>query len=122
MEEGLSKDLTACLDGETLQWVEQVLVFMSGAGRFKKDLNGFELKGPFKNKVKAAINLVKKRRNELENSVESQKKPPNCPKSVRPITEMARDFRLDDEEREEARNSGMESMIDEALAVKRHPK
>jgi len=74
MEEGLNKDLIACLEPQTLQWVEQVLVFMVGAGRFKKDLGGFELKGPSKNKVKAAINLVKKRRKELLSSVESQKK------------------------------------------------
>jgi hypothetical protein len=122
LEEGLiGQDLlssTCHHNTQTLQWVEQVLVYLTGAGRFKKDLGGFDLKGPAKNKVKCAINQVKKHRQELEKTVQTQMKSQSLPIKVQGA-EMPRDFRLDDKDRESARVSGIEAMVDQALSVKK---
>jgi hypothetical protein len=119
LEEGLGQDLSTCHNPQTLQWVEQVLVYLTGAGRFKKDLGGFELKGPAKNKVKAAINQVNKRRKELEKTLDTQTKSQSHPINAQDA-EMVRDVRLDEQDRESARVSGIESMFDQALSLKKN--
>ena len=118
LQDGLCKDIITCNNAQTLQWVEQVLDFMSGAGRFKKDLGGFELKGTNKQKLKTAMNQVKK---SLKAATAQQTKAQ--PSSVGANNNNTssgnftdRDIRLVDREREAARASGMASMVDQALS------
>jgi hypothetical protein len=129
LQDGLCKDITTltCNNANaqtlTLQWVEQVLEFMSGAGRFKKDLGGFELKGTNKQKLKTAMNQVKK---SLKAAAVQQTKAKTQPSSVGANNNNNktssgevgdRDIRLVDREREAARASGMASMVDQALSL-----
>ena len=115
-DQGLADDVAKCADSQTLVWVEEVLAFMTGAGRFKKDLGGFELRGQGKNIVKAAINRTKKRRKELE----KQSAPAAERKSNARQKEyvMDRDVRLEDREREQARSVSMAKMLDQSLSIK----
>jgi hypothetical protein len=99
-----SLDTASCK--EALQWVEQVLVYMTGAGKFKKELAGFELKGANKQSIKAAINRVKKR-GEKQVTTKGPTKVRDC--------FIATDVRIDDRDREAARVSAMDAMVDQAL-------
>eukprot|EP00580_Thalassiosira_gravida_P019854 CAMPEP_0201672446 /NCGR_PEP_ID=MMETSP0494-20130426/32223_1 /ASSEMBLY_ACC=CAM_ASM_000839 /TAXON_ID=420259 /ORGANISM="Thalassiosira gravida, Strain GMp14c1" /LENGTH=226 /DNA_ID=CAMNT_0048154077 /DNA_START=132 /DNA_END=812 /DNA_ORIENTATION=- len=112
LEEILIKDLDVSIidNAQDIRWAEQVLSFMMGDGRRKKDLGGFTLrdKGP----VRAALNKIESRRKELEEKSEVGK----------PITkknnvqyEMDRDVRIVDAERQATRASGVASLVDDAL-------
>jgi hypothetical protein len=113
-DEELGADLGRCEDIQVLGYVDQVLVFLSGAGRFKKELGGFEMKGAIKQAVKKATNQAAKRRQQVV-AANSVKLESSDVKSKQP--EIERDCRLDDVERDAARASGMESLFDHALAL-----
>jgi hypothetical protein len=116
LSDGLCKDILTCNNAQTLQWVKQVLEFMSGADRFKKDLAGFELQGPNKQKLKAAMNQVKK----LEKAAAAQQtkaQPSSVGANKTSSGDFAdRDIRLVEREREAVRASGMAFMVDQALS------
>ena len=93
---------------QDLQWIEQVLQYMTGDGRRKKDLGGFVLqnKGP----VRAALNKLKSRQKEIEAAKKSEttmKKPV--------VYQMERDIRIVDAERQGARASDFSSLVEDAL-------
>lgn len=115
LEEGLSADLAKCEDSVELRWVEEVLVFMTGAGRFKKDLCGFELKGPGKNICKKMINQAKKRKQVLDGGIQCVRQGGKT--SGKGSGEIVKDFRLDEVERSTARTTGIETIFDQALKL-----
>eukprot|EP00579_Thalassiosira_antarctica_P013516 CAMPEP_0201933788 /NCGR_PEP_ID=MMETSP0903-20130614/32318_1 /ASSEMBLY_ACC=CAM_ASM_000552 /TAXON_ID=420261 /ORGANISM="Thalassiosira antarctica, Strain CCMP982" /LENGTH=147 /DNA_ID=CAMNT_0048473819 /DNA_START=51 /DNA_END=494 /DNA_ORIENTATION=+ len=119
LQDGLCKNITTCNNAQTLQWVEQVLDFMSGAGRFKKDLGGFELKGTNKQKLKTAMNQVKKSLKASATAQQTKAQPSSVGANNNNTSSgnfADRDIRLVDREREAARASGMASMVDQALS------
>ena len=48
LEEALCADIDACADPRALVCVQEVLRYMSGDGKLKKELGGFEMSGPAK--------------------------------------------------------------------------
>ena len=48
LEEALCADIDACADPRALVCVQEVLRYMSGDGKLKKELAGFEMSGPAK--------------------------------------------------------------------------
>ena len=48
LEEALCADIDACTDPRALVCVQEVLRYMSGDGKLKKELAGFEMSGPAK--------------------------------------------------------------------------
>lgn len=101
-------DISVIDNLQDLQWVEQVLQYMTGDGRRKKDLGGFVLQN--KGSVRAALNKIKSRQKELEaaNKSEATKK--------KPVEyEMERDIRVVDAERQAARASDFASLVEDAL-------
>jgi hypothetical protein len=117
LEEGLGASLASCEDSLELQWVEEVLVFMTGAGRFKKDLGGFELKGPGKNICKKMINQAKKRRRALDGGIQCVRHGGNC-NTGKGAVKIERDFRLDECERQSKSKAQIETIFDQALKLK----
>lgn len=119
---GLGADLTACQDAQELRWVNDVLVFMSGAGRFKKDLGGFELKGPSMNSCRQATNQAKKQLQLLEQGEISkvQNKGDEERKTRLGVgaVYIERDYRLDDAKRAAANAAEMETIFDQAIQLK----
>jgi hypothetical protein len=113
-DEELGADLGKCEDAQELGYVDQVLVFLSGAGRFKKELGGFEMKGAIKQAVKKATNQTAKRRQQVAAANSASIVTANS-KEKKP--EIERDFRIDEAERDVARASEMESLFDHALAL-----
>jgi hypothetical protein len=116
LEEGLGASLASCNDSLELRWVEEVLVFMTGAGRFKKDLGGFELKGPGKNICKKMINQAKKRRQTLDGGIQCVRQ--GGSKAGNGAVKIERDFRLDECDRAKSRSTGIETIFDQALKLK----
>ena len=100
-------DFAQISNPQDLIWVQDVLQFMTGDGRRKKDLGGFVLqdKGP----VRAAINKARNREKQLQQESKAGK-------TVKPIEHsMERDIRIVDQERQEARAKDFGSLIDTAL-------
>jgi hypothetical protein len=98
-----------------------VLIIMTGAGKFKKELCGFDLKGPNKQKVKSAINRVKKRRGEVEKAATEALKAGRKPKASEANANYGfidRDVRVTDSERGAARASDFGAMVDKAVLSK----
>ena len=55
----LQDDIVKCSDKATLEAIEEVLKFLTGAGRFKKDLGGVDLSTGLKNVCRSSINKTK---------------------------------------------------------------
>jgi hypothetical protein len=104
-------DLNAAINTQELIWVENVLQFMTGDDKRKKELGGFVLQD--KSVVRGAINRTIQRRKELEKSAKAAAKSSSKPETVQ--YELERDVRLVDQERELARASDFGSLIDKAL-------
>lgn len=110
LQEILVRDLDISIieNQQDLIWVEQVLTFMTGDGRRKKDLGGFTLqdKGP----VRAALNKVKSQCKKLEEKSKVQQT------QQKPVKyELERDVRIVDAERQSARVGDFASLVDDAL-------
>lgn len=115
---GLSCHVEACGDAATLKWVEEVLHVLSGAGRFKKDLGGCELKGPNKQTLKTVMNKVKKRRKAVmdeEQAVARRSSSSDNKTKQDTAGFIDRDFRVVEREREASRASALASMVDQAI-------
>lgn len=121
--EGLANDVKNGTRLDELQWVEPVLRKLAGERRLKRDLGGFELSSSAKGKVRALINITKKRVGELESEAAKKGK-----KGVRGCNSrtaaahdvvMERDIRLVDQERRVAQSVGLEQMIDKALSARK---
>lgn len=99
---------------QELAWVEQVLAFLTGDGRRKRDLDGFVLrdKGP----VRAALNQAKRRRQVLARAEEGRAAA-SLPKSAA-CREMEQDVRAADAERHAARARDFASLVDDAVRKK----
>jgi hypothetical protein len=117
LEEKLGEDLTSCTDPLELRWVGEVLTFMTGADRFKKDLGGFELNAAGKNSCRSALNRVKKQKQVLDDAAFVAR---TAGKPAAPTFVHERDFRLDDVERDASREAGVESIFERALSLHEH--
>jgi hypothetical protein len=110
---GTNMDLAALTNLQDLLWVEEVLQYMTGDGKRKKELGGFVLLD--KSVVKGAINRASRLRKDLEKQNQA-KHPQTKPREVQ--YELERDVRLIDQEREQARGNAFGNLIDEALLRK----
>lgn len=118
-KKGLTRDIQNCTSPDSLQWVEPVLRQLSGEGRFKRDLEGFELSSPVKGKIRAVINIAKKHIKELEKKKNGGGRSGNSRTNAVPAVHMERDVRLVDQERRVAQSVGMEQMIDKASSTRK---
>jgi len=89
---------------DELKYVAEVMTFMTGHGRFKKDLNGSDLSKDAKKICRTAINKAEKLEKELrEKMLEKAKEQKSAdPKKTKEVW-MEKDVRVEDREREEAR-------------------
>jgi hypothetical protein len=110
---GTNLDLAPLTNVQDHMWVEEVLQYMTGDGRRKKELGGFVLLD--KSVVKGAINRTSRLRKDLEKQNQA-KQSQNIPREVH--YELERDVRLIDQEREQVRGNAIGTLIDEALLRK----
>jgi hypothetical protein len=119
----LDDDLTSTSPTTTVQdlkWVEEVLQYMTGDGKRKKELGGFVLLD--KSVVKGAMNRVSRLRKDLEQKQKQQHQAKEQSSSQTTTTkprqvvqELERDVRVLDKEREQARGNAIGTLFDEAL-------
>jgi hypothetical protein len=117
LETNLNLGLASLTDVQEFTWVEEVLHYMTGDGRRKKELGGFVLLD--KSVVRGAINRVSRLRKDLEKKQHNQAKPSQDNKPQREMHyELERDVRLVDQERAQARANGIGTLIDDTLLRK----
>lgn len=108
LEEALCADLAACAEPRAVASVAEVLSFMAGNGRLKKELGGFDLAAPHKKSVRTALNRATRRLAEVESAMRQASGPLPPP----PKHEMERDVRLDDAEDAAAREASCVAAVD----------
>ena len=114
---GTSFDLAALPNNvQDLLWVEEVLQYMTGDGKRKKELGGFVLLD--KSVVKGAINRASRLRKDLEKQQNQEAKQSQTKPRQEVQYELERDVRLLDQEREQARGDAFGTLIDKALLRK----
>jgi hypothetical protein len=114
----LGLGLASLTNVQEFTWVEEVLHFMTGDGRRKKELGGFVLLD--KSVVRGALNHASRLRKDLEKNQRNQAKPSqdNKPAQREVQYELERDVRVIDQERAQARANGIGTLIDDALLRK----
>ena len=132
--DGLCKNMISSCDSnnnmkiETIQWVQEVLQFISGAGRFKKQLGGFELQGKNKQILKTVINQMKmlQQRTTLDREAavisSNMSSPSGRSRDVQRANFIDRDIRVIDQEKQTKRELALTSMVDQALSKVQHNK
>ena len=60
LEEALCADIDACSNPRSLLCVQDVLKYMTGDGKLKKELGGFEMSAPAKKSCRTAVNRASK--------------------------------------------------------------
>eukprot|EP00908_Phaeocystis_cordata_P024603 Transcript_7061.p1 GENE.Transcript_7061~~Transcript_7061.p1 ORF type:complete len:232 (+),score=101.01 Transcript_7061:111-806(+) len=120
LEVELCADIDACTDPRALVCVQEVLKHLSGDGKLKKELGGFELSGPAKKSCRTASNRASKAFIAME-AAQRQQAMANGQQKPRQF-EMDRDVRVEDAELAQARYdsnvSGLDKMFDQAMAMK----
>jgi len=118
-------DFSDISNPQELVWAQEVLYFMTGDGRRKKELGGFVLqnKGP----LRAVLNKAKSRHSELQiqQQLRCNNEPTTAPQdtnySPEPIGiayKLERDVRIIDREREQIRAKNLGILVDSALQKK----
>ena len=133
LEEALCADIDTCGDPRALVCVQEVLRYMTGDGKLKKELGGFELSGPAKKSCRTAANRASKKFIAMEAEQRQQAiagQPPgssapgnwNVTYTTRTTREMDTDMRVEDAELARARYdsnvAGLDSMFEQAMAMK----
>ena len=121
LEVELCADVDACTDPRALVCVQEVLKYMTGDGKLKKELGGFELGGPQKKSCRTAANRASKAFVAMEAAQRQQALANGTAPKPRQF-EMDRDVRVEDAELAQARYdsnvSGLDKMFDQAMAMK----
>ena len=117
LEVELGKSIEACTDPLALRRVQEVLYFMTGAGRFKKDLGGVDLD-------KANKKVVATARNKAGRAAEALENPHAAPATGEGkkfafetgLMDFVADYREEDKVREQRQLDDMGAMVDKAVA------
>lgn len=101
-------------DSELLGWVEQVLSYMTGDGRRKKELGGFVMVPVGKNALRAAINRAKSQRLAATTIRNSQESTSTTPHTQASAVFIDRDVRVTDQERQARQSLDLFMLVDQA--------
>ena len=119
LEDALAADIAACTSLPMLRTVIDLLSFMQGQGRLKKELGGFDLPAPHKKSCRTALNRATKQIDALEAAQAKRSttiwNPTNPAKPS--VVEMERDYRLDEAEESTARELGRAAAMDALFAA-----
>ena len=133
LEEALCADIDTCSDPRALVCVQEVLKYMTGEGKLKKELGGFELSGPAKKSCRTATNRASKKfiameAEQRQQAIAGQQSGSSAPGgwsvtyTTRTTREMDTDMRVEDAELAQARYdsnvAGLDSMFEQAMAMK----
>jgi len=117
-----TNDFSDTSNPQELVWAQEVVYFMTGDGRRKKELGGYVLqnKGP----LRAVLNKAKSRQNEIiiQQRLRCNNEPTTAPENTNYSPQLKgiayqleRDVRIIDRERQERRAKDLHSHIDSAL-------
>jgi len=96
---------------DTCVWMEQVLSYMTGDGKRKKELDGFAMSTQSKNHIRAAINRVKSRQDQLKSSATSKIQNDSTQAIEQVAIIVDRDVRVLDQERETRRSLDLSKLV-----------
>ena len=103
-------------DPDLVVWVEQVLSYMTGDGRRKKELGGFVMVAQSKNALRAAINRAKTKRTQIQAIMKSHSTSASKDQSSTSAKAVFidRDVRVVDQERQARQSLDLCKLVDKA--------
>lgn len=106
------------LPKDDLRWVEQLLSYLTGDGRLKKELAGFQLGQQQKQSVREMLNKAKQLRMDLTKESVSAKIDSGKANECKETVFIDRDIRLEDKERESRRAADFASHFESVIKKK----